>query len=131
MTQEKITFEQICEKIGLDPNKVLPDVSMMPEHTQKAVLAFAKRCIAQEYFNGDWEADWSDSSQRKYHAWPDAEVNENSPSGFALSCIDCVYDRGNPGLGSRLYFKDPETVKIEFETFEQEWNDMTFIPKKK
>ena len=96
------SFEEACKAQGLDPKKVLPDVSAMPEQDQKAIIALAKMCIIQRSLNGDWKADWSDGSQPKFYPWFDVNPDDNGPSGFGLSCNVYVCDSSFSFLGAHL-----------------------------
>lgn len=123
------SFEEACIAQGLDANKVLPDVSNMPEQDRAAVTALAKMCIIQRSLNGNWKPDWGNSSQYKYYPWFDVEEKEDSSSGFALSCddYDCVYSTS--GLGARLFYRDRETAEYAGTTFIDLYEDMILMPK--
>lgn len=123
------SFEEACKAQGLDPKKVLPDVSAMPEQDQKAIIALAKMCIIQRSLNGDWKADWSDGSQPKFYPWFDVNPDDNGPSGFGLSyyCYDYAYSCSS--LGARLYYKDRETAKYAGTQFTELYADMILIPR--
>ena len=123
------TFEEACIAQGLDPEKVLPDVTGMVEQDKAAVTAFAKMCIVQRSLNGDWKPDWSNYDQPKYYQWFDVEESEGGASGFSLSCNDCVYDGTYTGLGVRLFYKDRETAKYAGQTFTALYEDMILLPK--
>lgn len=123
------TFEAACKAQGLDPNKVIPDVSMLPEQDRKAVIALAKLCIIQRSLNGDWTPDWNDYNQYKYYPWFDVNPKEESPSGFGLSYGDCVCDLTVSGLGVRLYYKDRETAEYAATKFVSLYEDLILVPR--
>jgi hypothetical protein len=123
------SFEEACKAQGLDPEKVLPDVSNMPEHAQKTITAYAKLCIIQPVLNGDWKPDWNDYNQYKYYPWFDVNEDQSKPSGFGLSFYDYGYDYTLAYLGSRLYYKDRETAEYAGETFIAEYEDLVLQPK--
>lgn len=124
------TFEELCNIKGWKAEDKLPNVSHLDEGMQRYHLAAAKREYIRQYINDGWEADWSDSSQRKYYIWPWIKKDENAPSGFALSC-DCDYDDDGPDLGSRLYYRSSEIARYEFEKFKDSlWLDMILVQEK-
>ena len=125
------TFEEACATQGLDPVKVLPDLTNMPEQDRAAVIALAKMCIIQRSLNGNWKPDWGNSSQYKYYPWFDVEEKEDSSSGFALSFIGYVYVYvlTCTGLGARLFYRDIETAKYAGTTFIDLYEDMILQPK--
>lgn len=129
MPQQQIkTFEEACALQGLDPVKVLPDVSAMPEKDRAAITAYAKLCIIQRSLNGEWTPDWSNQNQRKYYPWYWVEKKEGGPSGFGLSYFGCACDVTRTGLGSRLFYRDAATAEYAFDTFTELYENMVLIP---
>lgn len=129
-TKEPITtFEEACAQQGLDPNKVIPDMSCMPEQDRTALVAHAKMCIIQRSLNGDWVPDWGDNDQYKYYPWFDVIKKEEGPSGFGLSFYGFGYGDSDSSLCARLYFKDRETARYAGETFIDLYEDMILIPR--
>lgn len=130
MTPKKITsFEEACKERGLDPVKVLPDVSGMPESMQKTVTAYAMLCIIQSVLNGDWKPDWNNTSEYKYYPWFDVEEDDTVPSGFRLSCVGYGCGLSAASLGSRLYYRDADTAEFAGRTFIELYNDLILEPK--
>ncbi|MGN6491201.1 MAG: hypothetical protein ACTHLE_04335 [Agriterribacter sp.] len=115
------TFEQACEKKGLDPTKVLPDVSAYPEQHQKAIIATAKLFVINEVLNQDengqpWKPDWSSYEEDKYYPWFDLETYEKGSSpGFRFD--DTYYEDASTNVGSRLCYRTHALAKYAGETF--------------
>jgi hypothetical protein len=109
------TFEEACAAKGLDPQKVLPDVTAFPQQHQKALLALAKLIIIIDALNGDWQPDWNNYDERKYFLWFDMETEENTPSGFRLGCAACNCTASR--VGSRLCFRSRELAEYAGEQF--------------
>lgn len=110
------TFEEACEKLGLNPEH-LPDFSMMPEKHRNALTAHAKLVIIAEALNDGWQPDWSNDDEYKY--WPYFEITEdkNDPSGFGFSYTDYDYWDSSSDVGSRLCYSSRELSKYAGETF--------------
>ena len=93
---ELTSFEDCCKRMGYDPEKLLPDVSVFPARHQKALTGTAKLFIIHEAFNYDdkkkevYEPDWDDSDEYKWRYWFDMEKDANIPSGFRF--YDSLYD---------------------------------------
>jgi hypothetical protein len=78
------TFEAACKRQKLDPDKVIPDFSLLPSHHQKAMVAVCKLFILAEEWNAGWKPNWQDNNEWKYYPWFDMEKDKNNPSGFRL-----------------------------------------------
>jgi hypothetical protein len=124
------SFEEACEKLGLDPAACLPDVSGMPAKLQPAVTATAKMYIITEAANEGKEFDWNDEDQRKWYAWFDMEEHKkNNPSGCRFGAVDCTRAITCAGLGSRLCFFSSEDAEFHGRTHEAIYRDMMVTPK--
>lgn len=103
------SFESAAQHLGIDPTK-LPDVSMLPEASQKAVVAFYKISIISQ---ASWDGitiDWYNWDQRKYYPWFDMSADKvGSSSGFSYD--DCLYDVTPSFVGSRLVYPSSEVAK--------------------
>lgn len=91
-------FEQACKELGI--TNALPDVSMLPERNQKAILAFYKLSVIIQCVNEDWEPNWQDWAERKYFPWFDV-----LPAGLGYSHTNFTASDTTANLGSRLCFK--------------------------
>jgi len=122
--QKKIkTWQEAFKVKGLDPKK-MPDVSMIPEEYQKPVIAQYKLNVVADVLNGDWVADYTDMSQRKYFPWFEVKATKSKPSGSALSYG--VYDGWDAGTGCgvRLSYRDSETAKYAGKQFIKLYEDL-------
>lgn len=97
------SFEEACRALGLDAEKVLPDVSAFPPPHQAALIAAGKLFIIADTLNEGWKPDWNNDEEYKYYPWFDLEKDKNNPSGFRLNGVYCGY--AGSGVGSRLCFK--------------------------
>lgn len=119
------TFKQACKKKGIDPIKVIPDVSMFPEAHQKALIATAKLIIINEVLNTDekgetWKPNWNDYNELKYYPW----FWLNTP-GFRF--YDAAYVGAGSGVGSRLCYRTRALAKHASETFVDLYKDLMVI----
>ncbi|MCY4781781.1 hypothetical protein ORI89_19195, partial [Sphingobacterium sp. UT-1RO-CII-1] len=75
------SFESAANYLAIDPTK-LPDVSMLPEQSQKAIVSFYKISIISQ---ASWKQeektiDWYDWDQYKYYPWFDMSPDQNAGS---------------------------------------------------
>lgn len=91
-------FEQACKELGI--TNALPDVSMLPERDQKAILAYYKLSVIIQWVNEGWEPNWQDWDERKYYPWFNA-----FPGGLGYSYTYYTDSNTTENLGSRLCFK--------------------------
>jgi hypothetical protein len=94
------TFEDACKALNLNPVKVIPDVTGLPQKHQAAVIAHTMLIIIIEAANEGWVPDWNNEDERKYEPWFDME------SGFSLNYVFASY--ASSVVGSRLCFRSRE-----------------------
>lgn len=110
MYTEIISFEAACAALGLDPLKILPDVTMYPEKHQKAITANHKLIIIAEAIQEGWTPNWNDDDQYKWFPYFDME------NGFGFRDTCCwTYSYGS--VGSRLCFESSEKARWFGEQF--------------
>lgn len=97
-------FEYACEKLGI--SNVLPDVSILPDRNQKAILAFYKLSVIIQWVNEGWEPDWQDWNERKYYPWFNA-----FPVGLGCSYTYYTASFTYAYSGSRLCFKTRQLAR--------------------
>jgi len=114
------TFENACQVLNIQP--LLPDVSMLPEANQKAVIANYKLDIIQEAINEDWKPDWSNYSQYKYYPWFE---QSSSGSGFSCHVFGCAYS--DSGVGSRRVFSSSAIAEYVGNQFIDLYNDAMWV----
>jgi len=115
------TFEEACKALGLDPEKVLPDVSAFPPPHQVALTAVGKLFIIADALNEGWQPNWNNNDEYKYYPWFDMEKDKNNPSGFRLYCVDC--DFAGSFVGSRLCFKSKALAEYAGKQFIKLYKD--------
>ena len=113
------TFEDACIKLGVDPEKVLPDFSMFPKQHQKAMTAHAKLIIIADALNGDWKPDWENGEWDKYYPW----FAMGSPSGSGFSFGAAANWTTGSDAGSRLCFQSSEIAEYVGRQFEDLYKD--------
>lgn len=125
------TFEEACTRQGYDAGKILPDVSMFPEHHQLAITNYGKLVIISEVINAvdKFKPDWNNNDQQKWYPWFDMEVDDNNPSGFRFDGAYCDYTGTHPSGGSRLCFKTSKAAEYAAKQFLDLWRDMMVLPK--
>ncbi|WP_407497460.1 hypothetical protein [Elizabethkingia meningoseptica] len=112
ITDKVKSFEDACQLLGIEPN--VPEVSMLPENHQKAIVAHYKLVIIAEAVNEGWKPNWDNWDERKYYPWFDLE---GSSSGAGFSCRGYGYWSTNSDVGSRLCFKTWELAEYIGKTF--------------
>ncbi|WP_379963952.1 hypothetical protein [Epilithonimonas sp. UC225_85] len=106
------SFEDACQLLGIEPN--LPEVSMLPENHQKAIIAHYKLVIIAQAINENWKPNWDNWNERKYYPWFDLE---GSSSGSGFSYIGYVFWYTLSNVGSRLCFKTYQLAEYVGQTF--------------
>lgn len=91
------SFEDACAEIGEDPIELLPYKNPKTKRQFAANDAMRLDVIA-EALRGDFEADWSNSIQRKWRCW----FEHNGTTGFGFSGSGCDYSVTFTRVGSRL-----------------------------
>lgn len=105
--QKLKTFEDACWVEGLDPNKVVPDFSMVPSQDRDAMSAVLKLFIVTRAANRiandgiEWIPDWNERSW-KYTPW----FYLGGSSGFRFD--DFGRWASDSAVGSRLCFISEE-----------------------
>lgn len=122
------SFEVACSVKGYDPAKVLPDVSMYPEHHRAALTSVARLFIINEAVNyvdngnKPWIPDWDNGDEEKHYPWADMEVDSNNPSGFRL--YDCLCAYSCTHVGARLVYKSEDGARHAFTQFEDDYRNV-------
>lgn len=112
ITEKVKSFEDACQLLKIEPN--LPQVDILPENHQKAIIAHYKLVIIAEAVNEGWKPNWDNWEERKYYPWFDLE---GSSSGSGFSYHGYVDWNSFSYVGSRLCFKTSELAKYIGETF--------------
>jgi len=112
ITDKVKSFEDACQLLGIEPN--IPEVSMLPENHQKAIVAHYKLVIIAEAVNEGWRPNWDNWDERKYYPWFDLE---GSSSGAGFSYDGCDGWFADSDVGSRLCFKTWELAEYIGKTF--------------
>ena len=94
-------FLDACKKLGKNPN-VLPDVSMLDEKMQKFIIGLYKLAIIRDAIVDGWEADYENSSQRKWFA---IFIYDSSSSSFRFNVAGYGRTAAFAGSGARLSFE--------------------------
>ncbi len=115
---------------GIDPD-IMPDVSMIPERFQQALLGYYCLMVATEAVNEGEEPDWKDDDQEKYFAWMKVEEDEEKGSGLGLSLGDVDYYCTLTDVGSRLSSLSEDAALHLFNTFKDQYERMMLNPTEK
>jgi hypothetical protein len=122
--QKKIKkWEEAFKIKGLDP-KVLPDVSMLPDEYRKPVVAQFILNVVADVLNDGWVADYTDSSQWKYHPYFLVKATKAKPSGSGLSYDVYVHWSTFTYCGVRLCYRDVETAEYAAKQFIKLYEDL-------
>ena len=122
ITDKVKSFEDACQLLGIEPN--VPEVSMLPENHQKAIVAHYKLVIIAEAVNEGWKPNWDNWDERKYYPWFDLE-GSSSGAGFSYDDCDVWYSHSN--VGSRLCFKNRDLAKYAGQQFESIYKEFMTI----
>lgn len=121
-----LSFEDMCQKKGLDPVSLLPDVSKCPAKHQAAIVATTKLFLLADEVNEDWVPDWDNDDQYKWYPWFDLEKHKkNNPTGFQFFVAFYFYSTSY--VGSRLCFRSREDAKFAGETYLDLYRTMMVI----
>jgi len=123
------SFEMACDRLGLDPEKCLPDVSNMPEKHRGALIAAAKLYIITEASWEGKEPNWNDGDEEKWFPWFDMEVDKNNPSGFRFGVTGYADTYALAGSGSRLCFRTDSEADYHGRQHVELYREMMVIAK--
>lgn len=112
ITDKVKSFEDACQLLGIEPN--VPEVSMLPDNHQKALVAHYKLVIIAEAVNEGWKPNWDNWDEIKYYPWFDLE-GYSSGAGFSYDGYGGWNARSF--VGSRLCFKTWELAEHIGKTF--------------
>lgn len=115
------SFEAACAAKGIAPE--LPDVTNLPEWMRKRILAEYRLDVILQVNNDGWVANIADTDQWKYFPCFEIEPDENSASGFGLSCF------GHCSISSDAYLypqacKSAELAEFMGNTFTHLYMDL-------
>jgi hypothetical protein len=124
------SFNEACKVLSISDS--LPDVSLLPEKHQKALISHYQLIIITQALNfqdagKEWEPNWNNWNQLKYYAWFEVKASEEKPSGFGFSGSYCTRTSTYAGVGSRLCFKTRELAQYAAKTFIQLYQDYFLI----
>lgn len=111
------SFEDACKVLGI--STALPEVGMLPEKHQKAIVAHYKLITICEALNEGWKPNWNDWDEYKYIPWPEVKASADKPSGFGFSDSYCGSTYAHTFVGSRLCFKSSELALYALEQFKE------------
>lgn len=99
-------FKEACTALGITNS--VPEVSLLPERNQKAIIAFYMLSVIIQWVNEGWVADFKDYSQRKWYPY---FYFKNG--GLSASIAHDVFSVADSHIGARLAFKT-ESSAIEW-----------------
>jgi hypothetical protein len=111
-----LSFEDMCEQKGIEPDSLLPDVSRVPTLHRAALIATTKLFLLANELNEGWKPDWNDDDEYKYYPWFDLEYHKkDNPTGFQFDSADCRCTAA--GVGSRLCFRSRSDAEYAGKTY--------------
>lgn len=126
------TFEDACKSINISIET--PNVSMLPESEQLAVLGFYKALIICKALNNtvqkDWQPNWDNYEEYKYFPWFDLRKKKNIVSGSGFSFGDFAYDDSFTFVCSRLCFINSELATYAGNQFLDVYKDFFTVTQK-
>ncbi|WP_340112641.1 hypothetical protein [Maribellus mangrovi] len=111
------SFNDACDRLGLDPNSILTAADTPDEAAYKKLKVIAKA------INNGWEPNWDDTDEKKWWPW------FNLSSGFGFSLSSYYYGRSYTTVGSRLCFESKEKSTYAAETFLSIYEELLTIKK--
>lgn len=118
------TFEQACKALKIEA--VLPDVSMIPEKEQKAIIAHYKLTVIARALNEGWTPDYNNYDEYKYYPWFNMD-DSGAPLGFSFDVYGFVYTC--TCVGARLVYKSRALAEYAGQTFVDLYRDYMVIEK--
>ena len=117
------TFEDACQKLGINPEDVKVNLPEGMEADKKALEAHAKLVIIAKALNGDWTPDWNNGKWDKYYPWFD--MRSSASGGFSF--VDFDYWITHSTVGSRLCFASSQIAEYAGKQFESLYKDYFVI----
>lgn len=116
------SFEKACELKGYDPT-VLPDVSKLLPHHQKAQIADYKLAIISEASWGDKKPDYNNTKQYKWAPYFYLKVDASNPSGFRFFGSDFDITYADSDGGPRFCFPSESDSDYHGQTYVELYRD--------
>jgi len=112
------TYEDACSELGEKPM----DEKALKENgfTDVEIIRRKIETITRAYNEG-WEADYSNSDQKKWRVW----IKGLSSGGFVFYVTGCGRSYAIAGNASRLCFKSEELAKDAWEKFSSYYTILT------
>ena len=104
-----ITFDDICR--ACDTTEEFFNSKFNDFGLSSDTIAYEKLKLINKAINGNWTADWNNSSQRKYYPY------FNLSSGFGFSTTDYFYAGTYSLVGSRLCYESTEKCEYAAKQF--------------
>lgn len=115
-------FELACIELGIPP--ALPNVSLLPQRNQKAIIAFYMLSVIIQAKNEGWVPDWNNRREYKYYPW----FNTGTSAGLVFAISSYAPSRTTTNVGSRLCFKSRELAIEWGQKLLPLYNDYVLIP---
>jgi predicted CopG family antitoxin len=97
------TYEDACIELAITP---IDEKEMLEKGFTSDEIIYRKIKTITEALNEDWEADWTNTDQKKWMPW--YNVDGASASGFVFGGSRFGYSGADAGSASRLCFKSEE-----------------------
>lgn len=127
MKSQIVSFAAACAALSIAA--ALPDVSVLPEKHQKAILANYQLIIIAQALNEGWEPDWNNDDEYKWFPYFDLETYGEAPAGSGFSLLSVHYGYADSNVPSRLCFRSRELAEYAAETFLELYKDYYLIPR--
>ena len=117
------TFEDACEKLGVNPEEIKLSYPEQINNHVKAFVAHMKLVIIIEALNDGWKPDWTNGQWDKYYPW----FKMGGSSGVDFSYNYFGYWRSYSGVGSRLALKSRELAEYAGNQFKSLYKEYFVI----
>ena len=112
------TYEDACSELG---EKSLDEKALKENGFTDVEIIRRKIETITRAYNEGWEADYSNSDQKKWRVW----IKGLSSGGFVFGVTYCNCSDAAAGYGSRLCFKSEELAKDAWEKFSSYYTILT------
>ena len=111
------TYGDVCEALGEDMLNE-SDFKFLPKERRKKACSQARLQQIETLFNGDWKADWKNSSQYKYYPY----FNSAGHGGLVFADAHSYYSGSFDAQAA--FYKDRETAEYCGKIFIKEYENL-------
>lgn len=119
-----VTAEEAFASQNFDPSKV--KIEGVPEQHIEAARAFINLCVAHDAVNPEFQPDYTDYDQDKFHAVHD--MSDPSGAGFACTVYVCWFTLSH--VGARLVSESDDACEHIADLFHDDYRKLKVYERK-